>query len=104
MRERPHLHRAKVAQCMFGLRDRLKGKPHRKLTALDVNRQAFNEALEHGAKCNHKVGDHQSIEGKICVFQTWCNRSALAGAWPQQFCEHILKCAPSRRARFSDAL
>ena len=44
MELRPQLHRAKVAQCMFGSEDVENGKPHQNLTDLDVNDCKMQEA------------------------------------------------------------
>ena len=93
MEERPQLNRAKIAQCMFGLKDVESGKPHRKLTALDVNTPAFQERLLRGAQCQHAPSEHQTIEGKVFYQGQWVNRSTLAGAWPKKLCRHILKAA-----------
>ena len=93
MEERPQLHRAKVAQCMFGSADVVSGKPHRKLTALDVNNEDFAEFLRQGATCMHAPEEHQVLEGKVFFEGRWVNRSWLAGAWPLPLCEHILNSA-----------
>ena len=93
MQSRPDLHRAKVAQCMWGLKDVVNNKPHRKLTALDVNREDFAQQLLRGSACNHDAGEHQAIEGKVLWRGKLINRSALAGRWPDQFCRHLLKSA-----------
>ena len=93
MEGRPRLHRAKVAQCMLGLKDVISGKPHRKLTALDASTPEFQERLERGAQCQHAPHEHQPIEGKVYYQGQWVNRSTLAGAWPKKLCRHILKAA-----------
>jgi hypothetical protein len=92
MELRPQLHRAKVAQCMFGSEDVENGKPHRKLTALDVNDEYFAQCLERDA-CLHQPEEHQVLEGKVFYEGKWVNRSHLAAAWPLPLCEHILKSA-----------
>ena len=93
MEKRPDLHRAKIAQCMFGSADVISGKPHRKLTALDVNDEYFAEMLLHDAVCLHEPAEHQVLEGKVFFQGKWINRSALAAAWPLPLCRHILTCA-----------
>ncbi len=93
MENRPSRHRAKVAQCMFGLVDAVSGKPHRKLTALDVTDEDMAAYLEEDAQCTHAPGEHQPIEGKVTIEgKTW-NRSTLAGAWPKALCDRILQAA-----------
>ena len=64
MMERP-LHRAKVPQCAFGLKDVISGKPHQKYTAFDVNDEDMCEALLVNAVCNHIPEEHQPIEGNV---------------------------------------
>ena len=93
MEERPSLRRAKVAQCMMGLCDVVSGKPHRKLTALDVNKEPFAAYLEHGAHCTHLPHEHQVLEGKVRFEGRWVNRTALAGIWPTKLCRHMLRAA-----------
>ena len=78
MRNRPHLHRAKIPQCAFGLKDVVSGKPHQKYTMLDVN---------------DLPGEHQPIEGCVMYEGRSQKRSALAARWPQKLCDHILKSA-----------
>jgi len=89
MMERPHLHRAKVPQCAFGLKDVISGKPHQKYTAFDVNDEDMCEALLVNAVCNHIPEEHQPIEGNVYCEGRWQRRSALASKWP----EHILQAA-----------
>lgn len=86
MELRPQLHRAKVAQCMFGSEDVENGKPHRKLTALDVNDEYFAQCLERDAVCLHQPEEHQVLEGKVFYEGKWVNRSHLAAAWPLPLC------------------
>ena len=93
MEERPSHRRAKVAQCMMGLCDVVSGKPHRKLTALDVNKEPFAAYLEHGAHCTHLPHEHQVLEGKVRFEGRWVNRTALAGIWPTKLCRHMLRAA-----------
>eukprot|EP00435_Cladocopium_sp_Y103_P071268 s9_g37.t1 len=95
MEERPSLWRAKVAQCMFGLCDVVSGKPHRKLTALDANDEAFSAYLLEGSWCTHMPGEHQILEGQVQFEGKWVNRTALASIWPTKLCRHILKAAQS---------
>ena len=91
MMERPHLHRAKVPQCAFGLKDVASGKPHQKYTAFDVNDEDMQQALMEGAVCHHSPEEHQPIEGNVYYEGRWQRRSALAAKWPEELCEHILK-------------
>ena len=93
MMERPHLHRAKVPQCAFGLKDVISGKPHQKYTAFDVNDEDMCEALLVNAVCNHTPEEHQPIEGNVYYEGRWQRRSALASKWPPELCEHILQAA-----------
>ena len=93
MQDRPHMFRAKVAQCQFGLKDVASGKPHRKLTALDVNSEKFAEFLMKGAKCFHQPDEHQPLEGKVLWQGQWHSRTTLAAAWPEKLCRHILQAA-----------
>lgn len=93
MMQRPNLHRAKIPQCAFGLKDVESGKPHQKFTALDVNDEAMREALMVGAVCNHTPEEHQPIEGNVYYEGRWQRRSALASKWPHELCEHILRAA-----------
>ncbi len=93
MQARPHLYRAKVPQCAFGLRDVINGKPHQKYTNLDVNNEAFRNELLVGAVCNHRPGEHQPIEGHVFWEGRTQRRSALAARWPEAFCEHMLEAA-----------
>ena len=93
MRNRPHLHRAKIPQCAFGLKDVVSGKPHQKYTMLDVNDPGMCEALMEGAVCDHLPGEHQPIEGCVMYEGRSQKRSALAARWPQKLCDHILKSA-----------
>ena len=93
MEKRPQLNRAKVAQCMFGLKDVISHKPHRKLTALDANDPDFARFLEEGGQCLHHPEEHQILEGKVQVDGRWVNRTSLAGIWPVQLCRHILRAA-----------
>eukprot|EP00435_Cladocopium_sp_Y103_P044148 s1245_g12.t1 len=93
MEARPELFRAKVAQCMLGLCDVISGKPHRKLTALDVNDETFAMCLEEGASCTHLPQEHQVLEGRVHSEGRWVNRTALASIWPTKLCRHILKAA-----------
>eukprot|EP00434_Breviolum_minutum_P038103 symbB.v1.2.033789.t1/scaffold4247.1/size72962/1 len=93
MESRPHLHRAKVAQCRFGLKDVISGKPHQKYTAFDANNLTAKEYLEKEAECICEPGAHQPIEG--CVHYqgaTW-RRSQLASRWPARLCDHLLGAA-----------
>ena len=93
MMERPNLHRAKIPQCAFGLKDAVSGKPHQKYTALDVNDAGMREALMEGAVCNHTPEEHQPIEGNVYYNGRWQRRSALASKWPEELCDHILRAA-----------
>lgn len=93
MKGRPNVHRAKVPQCAFGLRDVINGKPHQKYTALDVNNEAFKNELLVGAVCNHAPGEHQPIEGHVFWEGRSQRRSALAARWPEAFCQHMLEAA-----------
>ena len=93
MMEGRSLHRAKVAQCCFGLKDVENGKPHRKLTAFDASCPVMAAALEEGAICPHRPEEHQILEGKVYYQGKWRNRSALAGAWTPELCRHILRAA-----------
>ena len=93
MKARPKLFRAKVAQCRFGLKDVVSGKPHQKYTALDVNNEVMCEALQRGALCNHQQGEHQPIEGSVMWEGKSQRRSALAAKWPRELCLHILQAA-----------
>ena len=90
MMKRPQLHRVKLAQCQFGLVDKENGKPHQKLTALDVNDPTFARALERGAQCTHQPEDHQRLEGQVFWEGRRWNRTALASIWPEPLCRHIL--------------
>ena len=102
MQERPKLYRVKLAQCMFGSADAVSGKPHRKLTALDVNDQYFADQLSLGSVCMHHPDEHQPLEGKVQVDGKWVNRSALAAAWPLPLCKHILKSAEKTLTRVQE--
>ena len=93
MESRPQLHRAKVAQCAFGLKDVVNEKPHQKYTALDSNDHYMCEGLMIGAECNHGPGEHQPIEGSVFFEGRSQRRSALAARWPIELCEHILEAA-----------
>eukprot|EP00438_Fugacium_kawagutii_P010864 Skav216248 [mRNA] locus=scaffold20:99205:112201:+ [translate_table: standard] len=93
MQTRPNLHRAKVAQCMFGSKDVESGKPHRKLTALDCNDEYMAMCLERNATCAHRPHEHQVLEGRVWWEGRWVNRSLLAAAWPEPLCAHILDSA-----------
>jgi len=93
MEKRPQLHRAKVAQCMFGLKDVISQKPHRKLTTLDANDPHFAHFLEEGGQCLHHPEEHQILEGRVQVDGHWVNRTSLAGIWPVKLCRHILRAA-----------
>ena len=93
MATRPHLHRALIDQCAFGLADPNNGKPMRKRTALDCNSAVFAFYLEQGAQCMHARSDHQVVEGGTLVEGKWVNRSLIAGLWPQPLCAHILQAA-----------
>ena len=95
MMERPNLHRAKIPQCAFGLKDVVSGKPHQKYTALDVNDAGMREALMEGATCRHTPEEHQPIEGNVFYHGRWQRRSALAAKWPEELCDHILRAAES---------
>ena len=93
MQQRPHLHRAKVAQCQFGLKDVISGRPHQKWTALDTNSALAKEYLEHEAQCNCERGEHQPIEGHVVYQGARWRRSQLASRWPARLCDHILQAA-----------
>ena len=93
MEERPQLHRAKVAQCQFGLKDVQNGKPHKKTTAFDVNDPVFAAHLREGGTCNHQPEEHQRLEGKVLWKEKWWSRTTLAAIWPEELCRHILKAA-----------
>ncbi|CAL1153094.1 unnamed protein product [Cladocopium goreaui] len=95
MMERPNLHRSKIPQCAFGLKDAVSGKPHQKYTALDVNDAGMREALMEGATCRHTPEEHQPIEGNVFYNGRWQRRSALAAKWPEELCDHILRAAES---------
>ena len=93
MKSRPHLHRAKVAQCQFGLKDVISGKPHQKWTAFDVNNIFAKEYLEKDAGCICERGDHQPIEGCVYYQGARWRRSQLASRWPARLCDHLLQAA-----------
>eukprot|EP00435_Cladocopium_sp_Y103_P054339 s254_g17.t1 len=93
MEQRPQLHRAKIPQCAFGLKDVVSGKPHQKFTALDVNDYYMCEGLMRGAICTHEPGEHQPIEGSVWFEGRSQRRSALAAKWPRELCQHILEAA-----------
>ncbi|CAL1158242.1 unnamed protein product, partial [Cladocopium goreaui] len=95
MMERANLHRAKIPQRAFGLKDAVSGKPHQKYTALDVNDAGMREALMEGATCRHTPEEHQPIEGNVFYNGRWQRRSALAAKWPEELCDHILRAAES---------
>ena len=78
---------------MFGLKDVISQKPHRKLTALDANDPDFARFLEEGGQCLHHPEEHQILEGKVQVDGRWVNRTSLAGIWPVKSCRHILRAA-----------
>ena len=93
MEERKNLHRAKVAQCAFGLVDKVSGKPHQKYTALDVNHPTMKHYLEERGRCIHATGEHQPIEGMVFWKGGWWKRSTLAARWPRRLCSSILEAA-----------
>ena len=94
MEARPNPVSAKVAQCMFDLKDVASQKPHQKWTALDVNDEIFKTELEKGAHCVHRPEDHEQIQGNVKDKDgKWKRRSALASIWPPALCQHILKAA-----------
>jgi len=79
MEARPQLHRAKVPQCVFGLKDVISEKPHQNYYMC--------EGLMIGATCNHGPGEHQPIEGSVFFQGRSQRRSALAARWPIELCE-----------------
>ena len=85
--------KAVVAQCAFGLKDLENGKPHQKLTSLDVNCSAMAATLLRAAHCSHAPGEHQVIEGSCRVNGQTMRRSELAAAWPLALCDRILEAA-----------
>ena len=93
MKSRPHVHKAVVDQCQFGLCDPLTEKLYRKRTSLDVNSEIFAAALMQHAACTHTPDQHEAIEGRTMVEGKWVNRSLIAGTWTKEFAMHILKSA-----------
>ena len=85
--------KAVVAQCAFGLKDPENGKPHQKLTSLDVNCSVMAAQLPRQAYCSHAPGEHQPIEGSCRVNGQLVRRSEAAAAWPVKLCERILEAA-----------
>ena len=93
MEDRPSCWRVSMAQRDFGLKDVENGKPHKKLTAVDVNDPVFGDALAKRGICKHQSEKHQHIVGKVKFKGKCVNRSMLAGMWPMAFCLHILMSA-----------
>ncbi|CAK9044348.1 unnamed protein product, partial [Durusdinium trenchii] len=93
MEERKDLHRAKISQCALGLVDVASGRPHWKLTALDVNDPLMKDYMEPRALCRHAPGEHQTVEGHVYWQGGWWKRSTLAARWPSGLCELILEAA-----------
>ena len=82
-----------MAQCQFGLKDVVSGKPHRKITAFDVNDPTFAAKLRQGGTCSHSPEEHQPLEGKVFWKGEYHTRTSLAAAWPPALCKHILQAA-----------
>ena len=104
MEARPNLWRAKVCQCAFGLRDVVNGKPHQKMTALDVNSEAMKDYLEECGVCRHEPHEHQPIEGSVHFEGRSWRRSELAARWTREMCVKILEAAEFAMTQMDDGM
>ena len=104
MEARPSLFRAKVCQCAFGLCDVVSGKPHQKMTALDVNNESMRDYLEECGVCEHEPGEHQPIEGSVHFEGRSWRRSELAARWTGLMCMKILEAAEFALTQPDDAV
>ena len=76
-----HAHVYKVAfdQCMYGLRDRVSDKLHRKATGVLTNSEMIARELQ--LRCD-KLHEHEPLEGNVKVDGHWVSRTSLAQEYP----------------------
>ena len=67
MTQREKVYERKIPMCGLGLRDQVSGKPHKKMTAVQLNQEAIQTEVFREVRCDHRVGEHQPIEGSVRV-------------------------------------
>lgn len=96
MTQREKVYERKIPMCGLGLRDQVSGKPHKKMTAVQLNHEAIQTEIFREVRCDHRVGEHQPIEGSVRVRdpttgkKATVRRSTLAASWTPQFCDWLL--------------
>ena len=96
MSRREVVHERKIPMCALGLRDQVSKKPHKKMTAIQMNHSAIQTEMFREVRCTHQLGEHQPIEGSVRVRdqmtgkKTTVRRSTLAASWTTQFCDWLL--------------
>ena len=92
MLARRSVHEQIIDQCMFGLRDRVSGKPHKKPTAIQLNHPGILDW--DNPRCTHDPEEHEQISGSVRVVRErkWktMRRSELAAEWPRPLCMWML--------------
>ena len=81
-----------IDQCMYGLKDRVSGKPHKKPTAIQLNHPGILNWPNR--RCEHQPEEHEQISGSVRVVRDsqWrtLRRSELAAEWPRALCLWML--------------
>ena len=81
-----------VDQCRFGLRVRKHGLKVRKRTRLHINQEQCAKNLAAKCQCPKPSSGprHDHIIAGDKIGNRWIQRSSRCGAWPNDFCHHIL--------------
>ena len=82
------VHRVAADQCMFGLKDRISKRRHRKSTCIMTNSKHVAQEME--LKCSQDH-EHEPIMGQVRIGGQWVSRSKLAQEYPQQFVKALLR-------------
>ena len=86
--QQPHVQLFSMDQCMFGLKDRISHKRHKKATGIMVNSMEIRKQLERHCDGSH---EHEPVLGKVKLQDAWIARSRLAQEYPRKFCMAICR-------------
>ena len=75
-------------QCMYGLKDHVSGKPHRKRTGIMVNCESVAKRLR--TMCD-RIHEHEHVMGCVKTKMGWKTRSRMAQAYPPKLVQAMIQ-------------
>jgi len=75
-------------QCMYGLKDHVSGKPHRKRTGIMVNCESVAKRLR--TMCD-RTHEHEHVMGCVKTKMGWKTRSRMAQAYPPKLVQAMIQ-------------